>query len=352
MNLVKFKIYKLHFTAPLHIGGQRCDASISQRSIHSDTFYAALISCLAKVGREVPENGDLGCVISDLFPYYQQEAKDKERTEPTYFLPMPFQASLPQLPDPADAKKVKKVQWVDVKLYGKLLQGKKFFEDKEKRALIQPPYLTETKLPEDAKGSIEFVKSEVVQRIKIDDRIGKESVQPYYVDRISFKEYSGLYFLVYGDTRLLDETLQILKNEGIGMDRNVGYGFFDVEDTDEKGNLLELAIETPEATSKDADCRVTLSMFIPESMKQLEELLNSERVAYDFVRRGGWITTFPYTTLRKNAIYAFLPGSVFHKLDNNIVAGRIVDLRPGKELKVNHSIWRNGKSIMLPIISR
>ena len=337
MNSVRFKVYRLHFTAPLHISDLREDASISQKTIHSDTFHAALISCLAKVGKSVPEDGDLGCVISDLFPYYQQ----KQDSGPTYFLPMPLQSTLPQLADPADAKKVKKVQWVDARLYGRLLQGEKFFSgNSEGLHLIQASYLTETKLPEDATGSKDFVKSEVMQRVKIEDRLGKEPAMPYYVDRISFKDYSGLYFLAYGNTSKLEEALQILEMEGVGTDRYVGYGFFETI----KGD--EMSINVPDS----ANYQVSLSMFIPESEEQLNELLNGDNVAYDFTRRGGWITTPPFSTLRKNAIYAFLPGSVFCNNDNPECMGMMADLTPNIEGKtMNHHILRNGKAIFLPI---
>lgn len=340
MSSVRFKIYRLHFTAPLHISDQREDASISQKTIHSDTFHAALIACLAKVGKIVPEDGDLGCVISDMFPYYQQ----KKDSEPTYFLPMPLQSTLPQLADPADAKKVKRVQWVDARLYGKLLQGEKFFSGKrEDLDLIQASYLTETLLPKDAKGSNDFIRSEVMQRVKIEDRTGKEPALPYYVDRISFKDYSGLYFLVLGETTMLEEALRILEMEGIGTDRYVGYGFFKGE-KDEN----DLVIDVP----NDAHHQVALSMFIPESKEQLNGSLGDDKVAYDFTRRGGWITTSPYNTLRKNAIYAFLPGSVFCRVTDKNHLGRIANLKPEGEIGgqiVNHPIWRNGKSIMLPI---
>ena len=341
MNSVKFKVYRLHFTAPLHISDQREDASVSQKTIHSDTLHAALISCRAKVGLRVPEDGDIGCVISDLFPYYQQEVD----REPVYFLPMPLQSTLPQLADPADAKKVKKVQWVDTRLYSKLLQGEKFFCGKrDDLSHIKASYLTEAVLPKDASGSTDFVKSEVMQRVKIEDRTGKEPAMPYYVDRISFKDYSGLYFLALGDTTLLDEALPILEMEGIGTDRYVGYGFFKVI-KDEAGMIIDV----PE----DAAYQVVLSMLIPETKEQLDDLVNGDKVAYDFTRRGGWITTPPYSTLRKNAIYAFLPGSVFCRTNDEYTMGRIANLRPEGEiggLVVNHPIWRNGKSIMLPIV--
>ena len=342
--MAKFKIYKLHFKAPLHISDLREDASISQKTIHSDTLHAALIACLAKAGK-VPDNGDLGCAISDLFPYYQKD----QGCDAIYFLPMPFQARLPQLSNPSDAKKVKKVQWVDASLYSQLLHGKSFFSgNSDDLELIQASYLTKTPLPEDAAGSKEFIKSEVMQRVTVKDRTGQTDAKPYYVDRISFRDEAGLYFLVLGnDTSKLDEALRILEMEGIGTDRYVGYGFFETITKDSKGNSLELEIETPEK----ADHQVALSMFVPESEEQLKRLMDSDRVAYDFTRRGGWITTYPYITLRKNVVYAFLPGSVFRRTEDYDVIGRMVDLTPTIEGKrIDHTIWRNGKSIMLPII--
>jgi CRISPR type III-A-associated RAMP protein Csm4 len=86
-----------------------------------------------------------------------------------------------------------------------------------------------------------------------------------------------------------------------------------------------------------------LSTFIPEDKLQLEQAIDNQQVAYELVRRGGWITSAPYNTLRKNAIYAFSAGSV---LSGNHV-GKIVDLAP-KGL-INHPVWRCGKTIVLPI---
>ena len=151
---------------------------------------------------------------------------------------------------------------------------------------------------------------------------------------------------LYLDMRYLDLPLSALsfrintQLEGIGTDRNVGYGFFEyAADT--------LSIDLPDS----ANHQLSLSLFIPESREQLKALMNSEQVAYDFVRRGGWITTYPYTTLRKNAIYGFLPGSVFCKDANTAVTviGKIADLKPEADLGISHHIWRNGKAIMLPI---
>ena len=128
-----------------------------------------------------------------------------------------------------------------------------------------------------------------------------------------------------------------------------------VKVTDAFASSSLLTLDTDSITinlPQGANHQVALSLLIPESKEQLEQLLSSEHVAYDFTRRGGWITTPPFTTLRKNVIYGFLPGSVFQK-DTACecqAIGKIVNLKPEVgEQTPDHPVWRNGKSIMLPI---
>lgn len=337
MAIAKFKLFKLHFTSPLHIADRHEDESNSLKTIQSDTLYAALMSCLAKTGATIPDDGDLGFTISSLFPYFQRGDNN-----PIFFLPMPMQAKISNLADVSMAKKVKKIQWVDAGLYSKILSGETLFDGTEEfYPFIQESYLTQTPLPEDADGSKEFVRSEVSQRVTLQSRIGDEDALPYYVDKILFRYESGLYFLAEGDTDILEKALSILSIEGIGTDRNVGFGFFDYS-TD------NLELELPE----DPNHQISLSLLIPESKEQLADLMDSDNVAYDFARRGGWITTYPYNTLRKNAIYGFMPGSVFSFVSGKpcTTLGKIVNLKPEiGEMTPSHPIWRSGRSIMLPI---
>ena len=329
----EFQIFKLKFKSPLHINTMRDDSGYSLKTIHSDTLYAAIISCLAKTGVEIPDNGDLGFTVSSLFPFYQ-----KGEEECIYFMPMPLQAKLPQLKDVSKAKTIKKIQWIDSNIYGKVLSGENIFDGtSEYFADIHGSYLTNYDL-----SSIEneFIVSEISQRVKIESRIGEKDALPYYVDRVTFKDNAGLFFLVEGDASLLEKGLNILSNEGLGTDRNVGFGYFEFSKS-------TLSIELP----PKADELISLSVFIPESPEQLNDLLKSDYVAYDFNRRGGWITNYPYQTLRKNAIYAFMPGSVFAfpNINNVMAIGKMVDLRPGN-FNISHPIWRCGKSIVLPIL--
>ena len=336
--MAKFRLYKLHFTSPFHVNDQRSDDGTSQHVIHSDVLYAALMSCLAKFGQPIPNDGELRFTVTSLFPYYQATSN----SSPVYFLPIPLLNQFPDDVPKENIKALKKVKWIDADLYEGILAGNRLLQgNMGDLSYIQGNYYSRQKIYEDHDGSSEFVHSEVVQRVKIADRTGRSDAKPYYVERITFADESGIYFLAQGDTTILEKALRLLSVEGIGSDRNIGFGYFDFE-------ICDIEFGIPES----AGHLVSLSFFIPESEEQLNGMLDSEKVAYDFTRRSGWITTPPYNTLRKNAIYGFLPGSVFRNIHDCKVQclGRIVDLCPNVgENSPNHPIWRNGKSIMLPI---
>lgn len=327
----KFTIYKLHFTAPLHIGDARDDYSVSLKTISSDTIYAALTSCLAKLGKKIPDNGDLGCVVSSLFPFYQ---KDKEANAILFF-PKPLKQTLPKLDDLTKAKSVKKVSWLDKSYFEKVINGEQLFADEKDVDKVKGDFLTIEK-----EFDKDFISSQVFPRVNV-SRDGSEDAEPFYMDRIFFKDYSGLYFIVDGDTSLIKPALDLLQTEGIGTDRNVGNGFFEYEEKDVELNLPD-----------KADFALALSNYIPNDKEELADLIDNDNVAYDFVRRGGWITTPPHNTIRKNAVYAFSASSVFKKEMSGVCElGKIVDLSPTLDFepKVNHPIWRCGKALFIPI---
>lgn len=330
--MATFTIYQLHFNSPLHVADKHEAADVSLKTVQSDTLMAALFSCLAKTGIDLPDNGNLGFITSSLFPYYQKDAD----SNPVYFLPLPMMVEQSLTKNPSMAKRIKKVRWASSNLYGRILAGESNVYGKTEGdfSYVHGLYLADKEMLEDGD---DFITSNVMQRVKIENRTGQEDALPYFVDRVLFKDHSGLYFLVTGDTSMADKAIALLADEGIGTDRNVGFGSF----TYTKGQII---IDTPETTSH----QVALSMLIPESEQELQEMLDSKAVAYDFERRGGWITTYPHNTLRKNAVYAFLPGSVF-KSSGKDTMGRIVDLAPSEINGMNHPVWRDGRAIMLPI---
>ncbi len=326
-----FNIYKLHFTSSVHLGDARDDYGVSLKTIASDTMYAALISCLAKLGKEIPKDGDLGCTISSLFPFYQ---KDKADEDAVFFFPKPLKQTLPPSKKAVEErKKIKKIAWLDTTFFSKILQGEQLFNEQTIGGnAIQGEFMTDVPVDKD------FITSQVSPHVTV-SRDCSEDAKPFYMDRIAFKDYSGLYFIADGDVLLLEKALNLLQYEGIGTDRNVGNGYFEYE-----ADTIDL--EIPE----NSDHAVSLSSFLPESKEQLRTMLESDDVAYDFQRRGGWITTPPNNTLRKNVIYAFTAASVFRRQCDGVeTLGQVgIDLMPNLPM-VTHPVWRCGRALFLPI---
>lgn len=317
MKTRQFAAYLLHFPGPLHISNTRDDYGVSLHTISSDTLYAALTATLAKMGKDIPADGDLDCVVSGAFPYYQADAT----AIPTLFFPKPMAYTIPTT-DNTQIKKMKKVAWMDKYYLEQVLNGQEL-SGADVQLHVNGSYLTNQSFEP-------FIDSQVNARVTV-SRSGKDA-KPFYMDEVYFKGHSGLFFLAEGDTSLIDEVLPLLAQEGVGTDRNVGHGYFEY-----KKEYLE--IQVPDSS----DMGLILSTFIPNDQMQLEKAIDNPHVAYELVRRGGWITSAPYNRLRKNAIYAFAAGSVL----SSDLGGKIVDLAP-KGL-INHPIWRCGKTIVLPI---
>jgi CRISPR-associated protein Csm4 len=280
---------------------------------------------------EVPFEGDLGCVISNLFPFYQKD----EASDAVLFFPKPLKQTLPTLNGLAKAKSVKKVSWLDKNYFEKVLNGETLFKDGEDVDNIKGDFLTA-----DKDFDKDFITSRVSPRVTV-SRDASEDAVPFYIDRVFFKDYSGLYFIAEECLSLIEKALALLQTEGIGTDRNVGNGFFEYERTEVELNLPD-----------ETDFALALSNYIPSNKNELADLIDNDNVAYDFVRRGGWITTPPHNTIRKNAVYAFSASSVFKKKVSVVcMLGKIVDLSPTLDFepKVNHPIWRCGKALFIPI---
>lgn len=321
MAIKEFTIYKLHFTSPLHISNNREDYGVSLKTYSSDSFYAAITSTLSKLGIDIPVDGYLGCVISSLFPYYQESTDSVA----TFFFPKPFSFSF-ELSDLNSVKRIKKVEWIDKTYLELIINGKDVSSDSLTND-IQGAYLTGNKIETD------FIHSDVCERVAVDKNHGDST--PFYIDRLFFRNNSGLFFMAEGDTSLLDKALPLLSLEGIGTDRNVGYGLFSFE-------KKSIKISLPDK----ADYGLSLSVFIPEDSEQLKTLVNNNS-CYELQKRGGWISTAPYNSLRKNTIYALMPGSVLY--GTGAICGKIVDLAPQGLIK--HPVWRCGRSLFIPIIN-
>ncbi len=315
-----FTAYLLHFTSPLHLGDSRSDYGTCLQTFSSDGMYAALTAMLAMLDGHVPQGGDLGCTISALFPFCQLHEGD----QPLLFYPRPLSAELPQIGDMRQAKRVKKVKWIDQCGLEQTLAGELVIDEKA-MSNVCGRYMTCSKTGFDEN----FMKAAVVQRVSIPSVDYCTNPVPFYMDRLHFQGRSGLFFLCEGNTTWVDRAMPLLQQCGIGTDRNVGNGFFEYE-------KKEVKLAVPET----ADAAVSLSTYIPSSQEELKQMMSNPSYACELIRRGGWMSE---TLVRKNAIYAYAPGSVFAWVGNTV--GAIHDLAPHG---VEHPVYRCGRSIMLP----
>ena len=325
-----FITYRLSFSSPLHIGDIRPDDyGSTEPFIHSDTLHAAIIACWAKLGEPIPDDGDPGYFISSLFPF------TRAGEETLYFFPKlmkPLNIAKERI---TYAKKLKHLRWLDqhyfeCQLNDNSVNGFGGNEEPHLRGIFAS-----------VREVGEFITKQVSQRVVIPRQRDEENdPRPFYMERLFFKENSGLYFLFEGSeaaAEKLEKALNLLQYEGLGTDRTIGNGAF----TFEKSSL---ELNVPDKSGYSAN----LSLFCPEKKKQLESML-IDGAAYDFIKRGGWITTEGAQTYRKRAVYMFREGSVFFY--SQPIGGRAaIDLSPTEAfIQLEHKVWRNGSSIFLPV---
>jgi CRISPR type III-A-associated RAMP protein Csm4 len=340
---------KFHFTTPLHIGTVRADYDKSEKMIHSDTLYSAIIWAWSVLGleAEIPELvADGNFTISSLFPFYQGK---KSKNEAIYFFPKPMGTIQGDGGD--NHKAIKKISYLDSSLFSKLLKGENLnINDFTFLLDGKNEYLSNKEFKK------KFIDKKVYPRVyvprygEINEETGEaRDTEIYYIERLFFKEQSGLFCLAeFKDDMIKSKVmaaLRFLQDEGLGTDKHVGNGLFELKDEVFKdfNDLDTLKNETNHA--------VSLSLFCPDNKEQLEGMLG-EKSAFDTMKRGGWITEEGYLTYRKKSVYMFTEGSIFETDDS--LKGKTVNLQPDNQYlptdnPVTHPIYRVGRSLFLPI---
>lgn len=372
MSKKTFTIYKLKFTSPLHIsrGKDDDDYSKSENYIHSDTLKSALFSTAVLLNSEL-QNEAKGeeffnsFLLSSTFPYFKN----------TLFLPkpkgkLPFTDSPNEEPTYDFKKDLKKINFIDFDLffeYFKEKNEKDILKD-DKKFVFASGYLVksellkkEKKMEEDKfekqkycdKKSFSVSKSEVQERVyirkynEIYDNAEKDKPvfsEPYIVDKIHFFNDAGLYFILERnegfDEEFFDKVLKNLGEFGIGTDRNVGNGQFEVIDKQVK----EIEFE------ENSDYLMNLSLFLP-TQEEVGEF--TQHCQYKLIKRGGWISNLVDMKIlvgkqyrRKKSVYMIDEASIF---ENNFeFNGKYVNLNPEMN-DIKHPIWRDGRAIFIPV---
>ena len=320
----KYTIIKFTNLTPLHIGTGKENYDFSASDLHSDTLSSALASIRAQQGKndDIPDFLN-SFSISSAFPFYEKQ----------YFFPKVqgiINAEIKNKEEHEYRKKLKSIKFIESSLWQKLIQGKSIIIEEDQ---LQNTFLLSTK------NKLDFIyKSQVNERVSV-PRNGEDAA-PFFFDWKFFNEKAGLFCLTDASDALLNELkslFSILGEVGLGTDKNIGGGKFEIE-TD------TITIEDV----SDANATMLLSLFVPTE-NELQQL-NLQNSKYELVLRGGYIAGSREETLRhlrKKSIYMFGVGSVFPCTIE--LQGKIVDLKPDWNDSLMHSVYRSGKPFNIPI---
>lgn len=318
-------LYKLRFTAPLHLSARYGGYEQTHHYIHSDTLFSAILSNWNRFYDDSIETLllDFPLTLSSAFPYSLNN----------YYFPRPLK-KLPIIFDDNNHnafKKLNKIKFIEKELFEKFLDGRSIpFSD-----IYFSPSGQFISLN---KSVADMFEEREISRNTIDRITGCTTI--FYFSEIMFQEDSGLFFIVRfklsdKETRKKFETiLRFLCDVGIGGDRNVGKGLFQLQ-------IIEnFSIKEPQLTNSI----LNLSLFHPTPVEIQNQLLKSS--SYEIINRRGWITSPPYQTLRKKSVNMFREGSIFPDLNKEdygdipIVAHRLQGL-------IDFNVYRYGKGFFV-----
>lgn len=298
-----YYIYKLSFTAPLHIG----DGSLTdgESTINSDTLFSALcheavnLECLDEFVAAAEEKQ---ISFSNLFPFVGQ----------TLYLPKPMLSVKTEVEGDSIVKKsFKKLKYIPIQSLETYLKGN------------LNPLIEVEKLKKLGKFEMRTMSSG-----RNEEKIQNGEMLPFDVGIYSFSKGCGLYCIVAVENEqaqnLFNQLLYSLSFSGIGGKRSSGFGRFTVEsitaDTD-----LSLKINN----------NSNRSMLLSTAMATQEELPKTlENSSYILLRRAGFVSSVTYSKelVLKKDFYAFKAGSCF----SNTFSGKIFDVSQNG----NHPVYR------------
>jgi CRISPR type III-A-associated RAMP protein Csm4 len=323
--MATYTIFKLKNLTPLHIGTGKENYDFSADDLQSDTISAALAAIRALQGKSDDIEQFLNSfTISSAFPYSSEH----------YFLPKmqgKLNVEVKDVNKDEKRKELKKIKYIEIPLWERLSANEQL---KVADNQLQKKFLLA--------NALEFIqpaKSQVMQRVTVPRSDGQDA-EPFYFDWTYFNAKGGLYFLINASTEVEEELLDLfeqLGEAGIGTDRNIGGGKFEVEK-----DTIEIK-DQPKANAT-----MLLSLFVPTKQELEKIYLTNSR--YQLLLRGGFMAGSveeDFRHLRKKSVYMFGVGSVFPIKET--LQGKVVNLTPEWNDERMHPVYRSGKPFYLPV---
>lgn len=314
--------------SPLHLGRGRDSYDSSSPNLSSDSLSSALASMRAFDGKTDDMKEFLeSFTISSAFPYSGKE----------FFLPRPcgrLNIIVKGQQEREYRKRLKKLRFISSSLWNKMITGcsievypsqihGEFLIDEPNEAYPQP------------------MSHAVHQRVMV-PRADERDAVPFMFEWTFFRHgenESGLYCLIDCHEDRKSELIELFKqlgSFGIGSDRTVGGGQFD--------------IDTEDLEWKDVNGNATmlLSSYIP--MEEEIASLNLQTSNYSILKRGGFMSGSSNENirlLRRKTVYMFDAGSVFRTTQP--IEGTIVNLAPKWNTDDMHPVYRSGRPLYVTV---
>ena len=304
MNL---KLYRLKFRSSFHSGDREGFLESAVPMLHSDTIFSAFCHSywllygdaqLTELLDSFIENKPV-FLLSSAFPWIKEKI----------YFPVPLNQF-------TGDKKLKKISFVEKKAFEQLLAGKTLQDISIYDRISEgKPWVIQS-----------------TPRIALNRLTNSPGENYFHFGEVFFNsEDSGLFFIVrFPDESFIknfQSTLNLMADEGIGGDRTVGKGFFNVQCSD-----IELV------TPKNTNSIITVSLVHPKD----NEIFNLKDGYYEIMERRGYIFSYAGRSLRKKSVRMISEASVF---PSNLT-GDMVDLTP--EIFKQHRVYRYGFCLSLP----
>lgn len=313
-------LIKLIFKKSLSIGdGNSWDDNLHRGIIHSDMLFSGIINQWVKIQGAFNVDELVLRLNSDSPPFKISSA-------------YPFFGSYFYLPTPIGLTMgysdiSKELPFLELYDFLKLANG-------EKKHISKIPL----KNPLD-----EFLIGNVSPRVTI-DRLSTAS-NIYETRGWATEKGGGFYFLLELSDEPLRNTIELcvhmLGEAGIGSDRSVGYGTFDMEmDAVGEDSYWSELFQDREKRNK---IYYTLSLCHPSDL--LEEPKNV--LSYNLLIRGGWIiSNSSMFQMKRKECKMFSEGSIF----KTPIKGKVADVTPSGFIS-EHKVYRYGLGMMIGVIN-
>lgn len=324
---MNYCLFKLSFSAPLHIGDSSSARSLETQtlSLCADTVFSAICNTAPECAEDFAQKVNAGeLLLSDVFPYNGD----------VLYIPKPYitssDAAAEQQQNEENSsvkkKKMKKLKYIPVSMLSV------FFGSVEGKNDFDP-----------SKIDNNFGNENITTRAAVRS---KEETLPYSVASFSFKPGCGLYFIVgykeKDDADKLEKILNALGLGGIGGKVSSGYGKFSVDE--------KIGLTNKENQTADAGCLAKMlsvndgkSILLTAALPRNDELESAlEGASYNLIRRGGFVFSDKMKKLvKKDTQFFFAAGSVFE----NRFIGAVYNVLENSE----HPVYRYSKPIFLGV---